>query len=97
MSKINFDMCFKKYYPNSYQVMSMMAEMDDETVEELTLKSIQFYDGSFQLEDSLMGAYIMHIAKGNIKGVNIDNIINSNKKIYNFSDDFINDVKNNLV
>lgn len=97
MEKINFDMCFKRYYPNSYTALSMIAKMMDETLEEHTFNTVRSYNGGFELEDSLMGAYIMHIAKGNIEGVNIDDVINVNKMRYNFTESFINDVKNNLI
>lgn len=97
MNKISFEDCFKKHYPSSYTVMKMIAMMGNTTIEEHTLTVVQNFDGSYELEDSLMGAFIMHIAKGNINGIDIDKVINDNRASYIFTNEFINDVKNNLI
>lgn len=89
---MNFDECFKKHFSLSYSTYSIIAEMSDVSIEEWTLRLVRNYKGDYELEDSLMGAFIMHVAIGNIQGWDLDTLL---KKL-NWSSDFEYDIKYGL-
>jgi len=89
---MNFDECFKKHFPLGESMYSILADCDRVSIEEFTLTLLERYNGSYELEDSLLGALIMHVKLKNIKGFFIDELIGQ----LNWSSDFSYDVYNNL-
>lgn len=94
---INFEEYFKKYYPLAYNTLSMQAFVQGASLEDYTLDIVKRFKGEFELSDDLMGAYLIHIAKGNIKGINLNKAIIDNMNNYNFSQEFINDLRRNSL
>ena len=95
-NNINFEECFERYYPCSYRTYDMIASISNSSVEDYTLEIVKRFKGGYELEDGLMGAYLIHIAKGNIKGIDLDEVISRNMSNYNFSQEFINYIKRNI-
>ena len=96
MNNINFEECFERHYPCSYHTLGIQAFMRGISLEDYTLEIVEGFKGEYELSDSLMGAYLMHIAKGKIEGIDLDETIISNMSKYNFSQEFINDIKRNI-
>lgn len=97
-NRMSFEECFKKHFPMSYQMQLIMANANDfeeegTSFEESLLKQVRFYDGTYEIEESLMGAFIMHVALGNISGWNINELLINSK----LSNGFIDDVIKNLM
>lgn len=92
MNNTEFRNCFKKHFPESYQMFSNMEMLFGEKIEKATLISVQKYDGAYELEDSLMGAYLIHIAVGNIENKVLVEEINRYKVNYSFTSEFIHDI-----
>ncbi|NFF82859.1 hypothetical protein FC764_16940 [Clostridium botulinum] len=95
-NKMSFEECFKKHFPISYQIQSMLlSREEDASIEKQLLKQVDFYDGTYELEESLMGAFIMFVILGkiSISGLDINQLINN----CNLSNEFLYDVKNNLL
>lgn len=96
LNNINFEECLKRHYPMSYNTFKIQALMQNISLEDYTLEIVEDCKGEFELADVLMGAYLMHIAKGNIEGKDLDEEIINNMIEYNFSQEFINDIKRNI-
>jgi len=90
---MKFEECLKKHFPLGYQTLEVLSQILDQTVEEYTLSSLRNYNGSYDLEDTMLGALIIHSKLGNIKGFDSNLLL----KNLNWSSAFENDVKHNLM
>jgi len=76
------------------QFLNMISLFDNNiNLEEYTFRLVRDYGGDYELEDSLMGAFIMHVKLENILGWDLNILLNG----LNFSQEFNNDVLFNLI
>ncbi|MCG7344068.1 hypothetical protein MHZ92_07990 [Sporosarcina sp. ACRSL] len=83
---MNFEECLQKHFPLGYQMHRLLSS---ESVEESSLSLLQGYSGNYELEEMMLGALILHVQLGNIKGYDVDDLLSQ----LNWSPDFEYDVK----
>lgn len=90
---MNFDDCFKKHFSTGYQKYAVLSMLNNVTIEEFTLSVLKNYNGTYDLEEALLGALIIHVGLGNIEGYNLESLL---RKL-NWTKEFEVDVKHNLL
>lgn len=86
--KMTFEECFKKYFP-----FGAMMYAQDGNIENRTLMLLRFYDGSYELDEPMLGALIMHVKLGNFTNYNLEELLSQ----LNMGKEFENDVMYNLT
>lgn len=89
---MTFDECLKKHFPLGYQTHAVISQLTNSSIEQYTLYLLNTYDGSYDLEDTMLGILIIHTRLGNIKGHDIDYLL----KELNWSPEFEYDIKYRL-
>lgn len=89
---MSFEECFNKHFPLGADTFRLIAAVNGESLEEFTYNHLKKYDGSYELNDTLMGALIMHVKLEAIGGFSLDDLLNA----LEWTDEFKYDVKNLL-
>ncbi|GAF65495.1 hypothetical protein BTS2_2393 [Bacillus sp. TS-2] len=70
-----FENLFKKHFPQGFQTYSAISKLTNTSIEKYTLSLLSNYNGTYELEDALLGALIIHVKLGNIAGYKVDALL----------------------